>query len=173
MRGNKFTYFRFIPLLALLFCMNNAMALPHPFHVSLTEIRMNTGKGNVEVSCRMFTDDLQQAVRKLYISKADLRKTPDDETVNRYVFEYIRSNLSITIGDARISLQWVGYENEEEYTWCYLESTGVMITNAVLVLNTLLFDVNTEQVNMIHCYKDEVRKSTKLDQPENEAVFEF
>ena len=141
----------------------------HPFFISVTEIRVDEGKPGMSVSCKLFTDDFQQALHVLYKVKLDLSKP--DTTQNKWIEKYIREHLKIVSGKQQIQLKLIGYEIEEEACWCYLETNSLIAGQQLVVTNTLLYDFIESQTNLIHYYLNNKRSSFKLVNPENTAIF--
>ncbi|HPI09097.1 MAG TPA: hypothetical protein PLM41_22045 [Saprospiraceae bacterium] len=141
----------------------------HPFYISVTEIRSDAKAQTLNVSCRMFTDDLQEALYKLYQYKGDLEK--QDAQHNTFLQKYIAERLQVRIGNKPVSFRLVGYETEEEATWCYLEATSFPGDSTAEVHDRLLYDFLPEQTNLVHFYRDGKRSSFKLVNPEEVARF--
>lgn len=141
----------------------------HPFYVSVTEIRSDSQKQTFSVSVRMFTDDIQQALFKLYGYKGELNA--EDGSASAFLGKYIPERLGITVAGKAVALQWVGYETEEEATWCHLEVRTFPGTGTIAVTNRILYDFIEEQTNLVHCYRDGTRSSYKLMNPEVAAQF--
>src|SRR5690242_16715797 len=61
----------------------------HPFHISTTEINHNATDKSLEISCRIFTDDFETCLSKIYHTKADLSaasvKIAMDTLVKKYI----------------------------------------------------------------------------------------
>ena len=121
------------------------------------------------MSCRMFTDDLQNALYQLYGYRADLEK--NDSKHDPWLQKYIGEHLQISVGGQMVSFRFAGYETEEEATWCYLEATSFPGEGPAEVRNRLLYDFLPEQTNMIHYYRNGQRSSFKLVNPDVIAQF--
>src|SRR5687768_6597088 len=67
--------------------VRRAPVIFHPFFVSTTEINHNAADKNLEISCRIFTDDFETTLTKAYQSKVDLFKPKDTAAVDRYIFD--------------------------------------------------------------------------------------
>ena len=145
----------------------------HPFYVSVSEIRIDTKKSTLNVSCRLFTDDLENALTKIYNNKFDLLKTLDDPAVHKYMDEYFQKRFSIGIAGNLQVLSFVGMEKEDEALWCYWESSNFKALGNITVTNALLYDFLPEQVNIIHLYVNAERQSARLLNPEKVAGFKF
>ncbi|MCA0238968.1 MAG: hypothetical protein LCH81_21525 [Bacteroidetes bacterium] len=154
-------------LLFLLFVLGSSSKTAHPYYISVTEIRSDTQQQTFNVSCRMFTDDLQNALYQLYRYQADLEKT--DSKHDPWLQKYIGEHLQISIGGKPVAFRFVGYEIEEEATWCYLEATSFPGEGPADIRNRLLYDFLPEQTNMIHFYRNGQRSSYKLVNPDASA----
>jgi hypothetical protein len=162
-------------LLAAAFAMQSfhsgIQAMEHPFFVSVSEIRIDDQKKQLTLSCKLFTDDLQDALYKQFKWKADLKnESPEQDSLLQL---YIKERVRIQYANANITLNWVGYEIEKEAVWCYLEGTVSQSGKHIQMTNKLLYDYLPKQSNIIHCYLNKKRKSYKLQQPESIAKFEY
>jgi hypothetical protein len=143
----------------------------HPYYVSVSEVRIDTVSKAVNVSCKLFTDDIQDALYRIYKTPVDL--SIQSENNNLLLETYIKERFKITIGKKAIPLKFIGYEIEEEATWCYFEFGTLESFGKVIIVNTLLYDFLPEQTNLIHCYYNLNRKSFKLNNPDKIAQFDF
>ena len=168
-KGNNIVF----SALFLLFSVVGGRAAAHPFFVGVTEIRMDTQKSTLSVSCRMFTDDLENALTRLYARPFDLLNADNDKTVHTLLNEYVQARLSIGIGGSLQKLGFVGMEREDDATWCYWESTNFTGLGSITVTDALLYDFLPDQVNVIHVYANDARQSTRLVNPEKTAAFRF
>lgn len=145
----------------------------HRFYLSLTEVRVNTQKQTLDVSCKLFTDDLEDLLFRKYGKKIDLATSLKNKDVQALLNKYINENFRINVGGKLQVLSFVGFETETDATWCYLESVPFISKGKVSVLNTLLYDYLPEQSNMINFYWDDAEKSAKLVNPEKMTEFDF
>lgn len=141
----------------------------HPFFVSVTEIRLNSTQRSAEMSCRMFTDDLQEALYKLYGAKQELQQ--HDSRADALLQRYIGERIKCTVNGKVSAFRWVGYEIVEESVWCYFEADNCETTGLVEVENRLLYDFIKGQTNLVHCYRGAERQSAKLVCPESTCYF--
>lgn len=145
----------------------------HPYFVSITEVHINPDKKTFDISCSMFTEDLESAIKSIYITKTDLKKELGAKEVLDLIYQYINSRLIVSIGGERQNYTLVGCENQEESTWCYLEGSFSSTVKTVSISNSLLFDFLEEQTNMVHVLWNEERQSIKLNNPNKLAEFSF
>ena len=145
----------------------------HPFFVSVTEVQHNAKEKTLEISCKIFTDDLEKTLRKNYSGVVDLLHPKDKAAMNSLVTEYVRKHLAININGRPCQLQFIGYEQEEEATWTYFQVKNITTVKKVDVRDDLLFEYKKEQINLLHVIVNGKRKSTKLDNPESRVSFQF
>jgi len=168
-KGNNIVFS--LILLAFLSIVGKVSA--HPFYVSVSEIRIDTQKSTLNVSCRLFTDDLESAFTKIYKTPFDLLKTLEDPAVHKYMDEYFQQRFSIGIAGTLQSLSFVGLEKEDEAVWCYWESSNFKTLGNITVTSALLYDFLPDQINIIHLYVNNARQSARLVNPEKVAGFGF
>ncbi len=148
-------------------------ALLHPFFVSMTDINYNAGSKGLELSVRIFTDDFENTLRKNYEGKIDLIHPQDKNKMNQLVDNYIRKHLLVTADGKTLQLSFLGFEQQEESTWCYFEVKNIQALHKLQINNNLLHDFNTNQINMLHIKANGKEQSTKLDYPATTAAFNF
>ncbi len=163
---NKFTLFLFIIL-------SISSGFSHPYFVSSTEIRIHPDKNSFDISCSMFTDDLESALKSIYANKLDIKKNIGAQELLDIIFTYVEKRLEIKIGGEKQIYTLVGCENQEESTWCYLEGKITNQTKNISISNSILFDFLDEQTNMVHVYWGDERQSSKLNNPAKTAEFNF
>lgn len=171
MQNKQFVVRLCLPLILIFAIGLTSFGLKHPYYVGVTEIRVDSKQKNINVSCKLFVDDLQTALHTIYHKQVDLSKK--DPVTSGLIQDYIKKRLIITFGKKVTSLNYVGYEIEEEAAWIFFEAKLPSKDKKVFVVNTLLYDQLEAQTNFIHCYYDEVRKSYKLVNPDNNTQFEF
>ena len=145
----------------------------HPFFVSVTTINHNAKNQSVEVSCRIFYDDLERTIEKQYKSPVDIVHPKDKAKMNQMLNDYIKKHLVIKVDSKALNLSYVGYEIQEDAAWIYFEVKGISKVKKFDVHDDILFSEHPEQINMLHVTVGGQRKSTKLDNPDSDAAFEF
>ena len=145
----------------------------HPYFVSVTEIQHNKKEKTLEISCKIFTDDFEKTLRQNYNTRVDLLNPINKAAMDKLVTDYIKKHLRITADAKALQLQFVGFEKDEEATWCYFQVTNIATLKKVDVTDNLLFEYKKEQINILHVIVNGNRKSTKLDNPEAIASFKF
>ncbi len=171
------------PMLVRLFLMSAFMvstllanankSLFHPFYVSVTEINYDSKGKSVEISCKMFTEDLEDVLKLNTKMNVDLSSQKQLEKNNQLVQAYITKHLSVAVNSKAVGFKFIGFEREKESTYCYFEIENVPVFYSVEINNTLLHDFKKEQINIMHVVANGKRESTKLNYPKSQARFTF
>jgi len=145
----------------------------HPVHIATVEIEHNAAEKSIEITCKTFWDDFQTILGKINKTTVDLSNDKDKENKNKWVFNYIKANLQITIDGKSIPLSFVGFEQEDQVVFSYLEAPNISSIKNVSITNSLMHDMFDDQVEIIHVIVNGKRQSTKLEYPKKETSFQF
>jgi hypothetical protein len=145
----------------------------HPFYVSVTEINHNAKDKTLEISCKIFADDMEEVLKKNNNKPVDLANAKQLNQNNQYVADYIQKRLTINVDGKNVKLSFIGFEKDKESVYCYFEVPNVPSLKKIDLTNSLLQDLNDEQINIMHMIVNGNRKSYKLDFPKKDASFSF
>lgn len=152
---------------------HSLVKVPHPFHVSVAEINHNAKDKTLEISCKIFTDDFEDALTKKYKANVDLVQPKDKPAMDKLVSDYISNHLSIKADDKNAVMNYIGFEVENEAVYVYLQVNDVPVLKKASVTDTILHDLFTDQTEIIHVIVNGNRKSMKIDYPVSQALFQF
>ena len=145
----------------------------HPFFVSLTEVQHNEQAKRLEVSCKVFSNDLEAALEKNYRTQIDILKPGDRARIEALIRDYLQKHFQVLVDGKPVSFHFLGYEIEEDAAWCYLEAGKINQVTRIEVKNDVLFAEHPTQTNLLHVTVKGRRQSIKLDNPESKASFSF
>ncbi|HUR10204.1 MAG TPA: DUF6702 family protein [Flavitalea sp.] len=145
----------------------------HPFFVSVTELNHNAADKNLEISCRIFTEDFETTLVKAYHTKVDLVKPANKEAIDKIIADYIKKHIQVKLDGKIVTLEYVGFEREQESVWSYFQVSNTSAPHKIEITNNILYDAFNQQINIMHMSVNGVRKSTRLSYPEVNAKFEF
>jgi hypothetical protein len=161
-----------IPVLLLVLTAARPPA-PHPFHVSVIEVNHNAADKTLEISCKIFTDDFEKILSKNYKAKTDLINPPNKAAMDSLVKKYLFSHLSMKVNGKPVSFSYVGFENENEAAYGYIEVDNVPSVSKLDIFTNIMYDQFDDQINIMHVIVGGNRKSNKLTYPEKEVSFSF
>lgn len=155
-------------LLLILFSFNpihaNNRKDLHDFHVCITRIEHNPQTHSLEITLKVFTDDLEQTLEdqgapRLFIG-GEREHTLTDSLIQAYLF----GKLSLTVNGQSTAPTFVGKEVEMDVTWCYLEIPEIDQPTEMTVRNQVLMDRFEDQMNLVHVYVKGEKHSFALKQ---------
>jgi len=145
----------------------------HPIFVSVTEIEHNAAQKTLELSCKLFTDDLEKTLRMHTIEKIDLLNGLVKKQMEKLVNNYIQQHLQIRVDGKVVALQFIGFEQQEEGIVSFYQAGNVPLVKRFDIFNNLLYEYKTEQMGIMHVMVNGIRKSSKLNNPDTELSFTF
>jgi hypothetical protein len=145
----------------------------HPIFVSVTEIEHNAKESRLEISCRIFTNDLENLLRNQNKMKLDLLHPSDKTLMNQLIKNYLSVHLKVWVNEKPVPIEYLGYEQDEEAVRVYLIGDDVKQVKSMKVEDTILYEYKSEQISLIHVTVNGERKSTKLNNPERSAIFNY
>jgi hypothetical protein len=148
-------------------------AAAHPFYMSVTEINHNAKDRTLEISCKMFTNDFETTLSRFANLKIDLSDPKAKAVADKYIAAYIEKHLTIKIDGKPVVLQFIGSEKETGATWSYFQVDNIVSVKKMGIVNNLLYEVFDTEINIIHVTVNGNRQSTKLNNPETSASFDF
>lgn len=143
----------------------------HPYHISVCDIEHNAENKSLQVSQRVFLDDLEEVLNERFAIQIDVTN-PDnrayrDSLIQVYLFE----NINIKVNGKEKKRSYLGNEIEEDGMWCYIEYFGVKKVSTLDITNTVFFDKFDDQANIIHFKYAGKTKSLKLDLSSRSGTF--
>lgn len=157
--------------LILMLSMSSFLSVAHKYYVGLTEVNINTEKHTLDVSTKLFMDDLEVSLARFANKRVDLSVSENNKEVEALLISYFEKNLKINVGGKLLKLKFVGFEVENDAVWCYQEVPHFKGKGTVSVYNTLLYDYFSEQANLINVSWNTIHKSVRLTNPEKLAEF--
>jgi hypothetical protein len=146
----------------------------HPFYISITELNHNNTEKLMETTIKVFTDDLENTLKKQYrITNIELAKAANAKQANELVSDYFIKRLALKLDGKPQLLEYVGFEIEDASLLAYFQVSGVDAVKKIEVRNTILYEAQPTQIGIVHAIVNKQKKSTRLTNPEANAVFEF
>lgn len=123
--------------------------LPHDFHVSMMEIEQNQENGRLEMTVKLFTDDLEKALEEEGVLDLHLGDYKENEDADYYISAYLEKKLDIEPDSIPVYWHMIGKEVELDVTWCYLETDSVPPLERLYISNYIFTDIFDDQKNIV------------------------
>lgn len=127
----------------------------HPFHVSVCEVYHNPKTNSLEISMKIFIDDLELAVQNQGNEEFRLVDSNDNHA---HLKNYITEQFKIKIDSKAVTLEMVGYEFDDDAILCYFECKKINKIQEIEIYNGVITEVYDDQINLTHFqYHDEMK----------------
>ena len=145
----------------------------HPIYVSVTEIQHNAKDKALEISCKIFTGDFENILKSKTTSKINLLQPADKKLMESLVNQYIQKHLKIKVDGKLKTMEFLGYEQNEDAIQSYFEIDDVATLKKIDIQDDILYEYKSEQISIIHVVVNGNRKSTKLVNPESSVSLNY
>jgi hypothetical protein len=145
----------------------------HEFHLSLTEIKHNAESKSLEISLKLFTDDLQVALQQAGAPKMELGTENEPPEANELIESYLKAHFKLTVNGKPIDFIYLGKEAELDAIWCFVEVKGVSKIQTLEVQNSCMIEAFEDQTNMVNLNINGRKKSGFARKGNTKLKFEF
>lgn len=122
-------------------------AAAHKYYTSLAQVEYNTEARTVEISLRVFADDLELALTRRAGRKVSLDRTRDAAGL---ALAYLRETFELKNRDGETkALKWVGMELRSDIAWLYVEAEMPEGLAGARLRDHVLFELFEKQVNTV------------------------
>ena len=126
--------------------LQSAPSSDHKFYLSNTTIEFNSQNRAIEITSKIFTDDLEHAIEaQCYRYHSLYPQTPE---VYELVKKYIGENLNLQVAGRNVVINFLGYSVDNDMTTLFLEG-NYFDPISVVVNNTILLDMYSDQQNIV------------------------
>jgi len=131
----------------------------HKFYMAIYQINYAPEKKMLQITSRIFVDDLNKALEKKYSKKLYLgsEKESDEELI--LLKKYLAENFSIKINGKPQTINFLSKELDGDVLLCYSNVREVSKINSIEIYNRVLIDSYPEQQNVTHVTVLGVKKS--------------
>ena len=133
-------------------------SLKHPFYISVIDIKHDAKQHTLNISVKLFTNDIEEALKKTTSKSIDLLNPKNKAEMEIELMNYIKKRLSILVNNKATSIDFIGFEREEDAIWAYLEVKKVAIPKNIIINTKLLYDFLPQQSNIIHAEVNGAKK---------------
>lgn len=135
----------------------------HPIHLSITEIELNEKSKALQLTTRIFVDDLELSIqKKLGDEEFDLLEPGKGRTTDQLVKEYLADKLKVKVDKKLVKTNYLGHEIEGPAMICYIEVENIKKYTTIEVTNKVILETHDDQSNLVNInYKEKV-KSIRL-----------
>jgi hypothetical protein len=141
----KFAFYSFLFLAVLLFSSMTA----HKFYVAIYQVNHAKEKKMVQITGRVFIDDINEAIEKKYRKKSSIALDNETPEQVELLKKYIAEKFKIKVNGQSKQLEFLSKESEDNVLIFYLRITDIAKITSLEVENTMIMENHFEQQNII------------------------
>lgn len=135
----------------------------HEEYYSLTNIQYKEKEKSLQITMRLFVDDLENALKKNYGKNFELNTDREIKEANSFIEKYIKTKFQISIEGKMLNYVFIGKEYEKDSIYIYLEIKNLAIFKTMQIQNATLIDTFPTQENIVKIKAFGIYKSLILN----------
>ncbi|AWH84893.1 hypothetical protein HYN59_07040 [Flavobacterium album] len=160
-------------LLLVLLAVTLSAAAAHKYYVAVFLIEYSPKKKELQMTSRIFIDDLEAAFIKKYNKKFYMGEKRELFETEEYLRKYFAENIHIKVDGKSKAIKYLAKEIENDILICYFTIPADLKIKSVEVSNTTLLDMYPEQQNIINTKINSNKKSLLLTNDAPSGLLEF
>lgn len=142
---NKKTFYT---LTAIIFLTLSSFGV-HKFYVSIYQINYSSDKKMLQITSRLFVDDVNAVLYKKFGKKTFLGEKNESQDDINLMKKYILDNFSLKVNGQLKPINYLSKEMEGNVIICYYNIKDISKIKSLEVKNSALIELNSEQQNII------------------------
>src|SRR6478735_6200824 len=131
----------------------------HKFYMGIYQINYASEKKMLQVTSRIFVDDLNKGLEKKYNKKFFLGTDKETaESVDLFK-KYLAENFTIKVNGQSKTINFLSKEMDGDVLVCYSSIKDISKINSLEIYNSMLIDCFDEQQNIVHITAFGTKKS--------------
>lgn len=145
----------------------------HKFYVSVTEVAYAESKNRIEITTRIFIDDLEKGLEKKYKKKINLATKEEIPEAKDFIKGYLNQRVQVNVNNKTAEVVFLGAEVENDVLICYLKIDFSEKITTFELYNNLLTEIYADQQNLIHTNINNTKRSFLLTKSEKIALIKY
>jgi len=163
---------RYLLYMAFVFAIASGFTA-HKFYMSIYQLHFNAEKTRLELTARIFMDDLNECLSKYAKTPTHVGESQQTKKDLDYLQQYMAEQFRMKVNGKPVTLTFVDTEIEETVVICYFRIDGVKHPQQIDVSNTALMSCHSEQQNILQADVSGAKKNLVLKSGEAVAQLVF
>ncbi|MBG6186264.1 DUF6702 family protein [Flavobacterium sp. CAN_S2] len=145
----------------------------HKFYVALYQVNYAPEKKMLQITTRIFVDDLNSAVGKKYSKKINLGA--ENESVNdvNFLKKYFSEKFYIKVNGQTKPILFLSKEMEGDVLICYFSVKEIQKINSLEIYNAVITEGNAEQQNIMHFNVSGVKNTLLFTESTSKGMLKY
>lgn len=160
-------------ILFLILAVSLTSMAAHKYYVAVFQMDYIPAKKEIQVTARIFIDDLEAALQKKYNRKFYLGTSSEAVDSDAVLKQYFSEKIGVKVNGKNQALTFIGKETDDDVLVCYSKITGQKPVKSLQVENSVLMEVYEDQQNIIHAKIGSNKKSLLLTNEKSKGELAF
>ena len=134
----------------------------HRFYTAIFQINYVQPKKMVQITTRIFVDDLNDALKNQFHKNAYVGTDKESAQDIEWMKKYFADKFKLSINGKHYPMNFLSKDVEENVVVCYLNIKDISKLNTLEVENSLIVEIHPEQQNIIQFNDNGNKKSLLL-----------
>ena len=161
-----------ITFFGLLFLTLTSFAA-HKFYVALYQVNYAPEKKMLQITTRIFVDDLNTAIGKKYQKKVNLGSEKETEEDLIFFKKYFNEKFNIKVNGQAKPIHFLSKEMEGDVLICYFSIKEIQKINSIEIYNAVITEGNSEQQNIMHFTVMGVKNTLLFTESTSKGVLKY
>ena len=122
----------------------------HKFYMAIYQINYVPEKKMLQITSRIFVDDLNKTLEKKYNKKSFLGTDKETAESTDLLKKYLAENFTLKVNGQYKTMNFLSKEMDGDVLVCYLNAKDISKINSLEIYNSVLIDCFAEQQNIVH-----------------------
>ncbi len=171
-KGRMNPFLKSLLILCVPLCLSMGV---HKFYVSVTQVEYYAPDKAVQITSRVFIDDMEKALEERYGVDLLLATAKESPQADAYIEKYLQAKFAVRIDGEPAAWYFLGKKIDGDMIVLFLEVPDINLENlrTVEIQNEVLMDVFEEQKNIVHFKFGDRKKSFVLLRERNSGMLNF
>lgn len=144
----------------------------HKFYVSVTNVGYSEKDDALQITSRVFIDDLEDVLKERYNIEAHLATDKESDQSREYLQKYLRTKFVVAVNGKPRTYENIGKKYDNDVLIFYLEVPELKFqeVKSIEIQNEMLTDLFDEQQNIVHFKINGNKKSFVLMKENTKGV---
>ena len=134
----------------------------HKYYVSSTKIEYKKENGTLQITMRIFIDDLQETINNTYQNNFELAVSNEPKELDSLINNYTLKKFEVIVDEDKKTYSFLGKEYKNDEIYLYFEISNIKRINSIEVKNEMLMEIFPDQKNIIKLYINNIKKTFLL-----------
>lgn len=164
---------RIVSLFLLAFIFSMSSFGMHKFYMAIYQINYAPEKKMLQITTRVFADDLDKALEKKYGKKFFFGTNKETAESLELLKKYLAERFSLKINGQSKTMNFLSKEMDGDVLVCYLSIKEISKIKEIEIYNSILIDCFASQQNIVNVTAFNVKRSFLFTETSTKEVLKY